>query len=281
MRRNKKTEKVKFLRRLDTLNSELSTLRREMEWVPVEDPQFLGWDVSIGLSPQRQRSADAGDLLKVLDAVKMRTTTFVKSRWVIKMMRDHGRKYYSFYSYYRRELQRRYAKKWGMMSLWPSNYYYQRNDNIPSVADAEITETHYETLDANIKRYFYKSKIDRYFSSYWARRQEGEYVYKIDIQRFPAYELELKITKAYSTHRGIPNGEAQSEYDKTHDKLSQENYWCAKNGFRGDKSKWYRNHMARRSRHAWQKVLIKQNVLAPDEYRENLEAIVLARKDYW
>jgi hypothetical protein len=101
---------------------------------------------------------------------------------------------------------------------------------IPYHYDNKMTQQVFDTVPAHLKGYFAKYE-ER--ATYW---RPAYYYYKLS-DKFPRYELRFKVSKAYSTHRGIPKSDEISEsawiekqlennhyYDKQ-DHSSYEAYW--------------------------------------------------------
>ena len=119
----------------------------------------------------------------------------------------------------------------------------------PALLHAPYILEQYEELDPTIQRYFsrYEQKATAWRDAY--------NVYKVSRfnSKFPTYELKIKVTRAYSTHKGIPNGEAQAEYKRLHDMLYDAKFFCSKNGYSpwSDWHKYERTRGNRIKRKSW------------------------------
>lgn len=204
MKRNKQDERLRALRRLSEYESTLDT---NLIWVEVEEPQFLGWELTIELGESGSRRRDADDLNQALSLLRYNRPVYIKSESLLRMFRSQG------YDYQR--CLEAYKKRYHRKGWWIDEYSIDTY-RFPLLTYRSVTVQVWEALPANIQCYFYR--VNR---SWWRE----EFVYRLDPARFPIYELKLKAKQAYSTHRGIPQSENESESEKIRDKLSQEKYW--------------------------------------------------------
>jgi hypothetical protein len=243
MQRNRKEEHEKKMDRLYKYYCDLDT---HLEWVPVEEPQFIGWDLTITLSEQRLRSRDAEKLNMVLHLLGCDKPTFIRHPNVISLIRGNNHNYANSYREHVRVQSRRGR--------------YSHTIHIPNLMDRSITVEKYESLTPEMQKYFGKSWRD----TWWSGRN---YYYVLDSRTFPYYELRAKIEKSWSTHRGIPRSDDQSQYDKIRRKFDYDCYW---NKRWGSGNRNYKG-ASMRMRKSWSRGL---NVLATTlDDKENYELI--------
>lgn len=255
MIRNKRTEKDKSLRRLSKKTDALWGRARELEWIPVEEPQFLGWDILVVLGDSGLRRSDAPNLLKVMEYFNMGKPVFTRHEWVSKIIRGNNGRYVE-------TLKQAFKLTHKKHSHWSyiEPFEYINRNYMPYFENRRITQQVYDTVPSYLHKYF-----TRYTERATVWRPEY-YYYKLS-STFPRYELRLKSTKSYSTHRGIPDGEAQSEYQKGRDTLNNEHYW----GGRGYEA-YYHKLTNRSRRKAWNmvvKAVVKTTTI--EEAEEALE----------
>jgi hypothetical protein len=235
MLRNKQEQKLKYLRRLDAYQDTLDT--HTVEYIPVEKPFFVGWDVYITLSESGMRRRDAPDILAVLDILGASKKQFTKSVRFIRYLR---RFHYSVeltagqyeYKHYRwRHPNSCYFPYWYQTGL---NAYY-------------IDERKFEQVPAHLRHYFYEDK-DSYYRKYVRHK-----VYRLSFMNsFPLYELVYKVEKSYANALGVPRGDDISEDNMISDILSNNHYWSSKKGtIRNGHDNFYQHMSNIMHRRAW------------------------------
>jgi hypothetical protein len=213
MLRNKQEQKLKYLRRLDERMGELGY--REVEYVPVEKPYQIGWTIHIALSESGKRRRDAPDLQKVLDicgASKKEYTRSLKFLRYIRMCRRVGVAH---------EITNNTPYK--TRAAWP--YWFR------GIGDYHIDRHQYLNLPYAIRKYFTPDIYYKY--SYWTGKENHQTKYHIRLWQFPLYELVYKVEKCFASHQGVPKGDDWGEYERIRDILSNNHYWCSKNGYSG------------------------------------------------
>lgn len=214
MLRNKQEEKLKYLRRLSAYRDTLEP--NKIDYIPVEKPFFVGWDVSITLSESGMRRRDASDLLMVLNILGASKKQFTKSVKFIRYLRHHR---YSVeltsgtYSYK--------DHRWRHPNSYYFPYWYQTGVNA-----YYIDERKFEQVPLHLRHYFYEDK-DSYYRKYVRHK-----VYRLSFMNsFPFYELVYKVEKSYANALGVPRGDDISESEMISDILSNNHYWSTKNGY--------------------------------------------------
>jgi hypothetical protein len=275
MKRNKQEETYKRVRRQIRRNDELHSESRDLEWVPVEEPQFLGWDVQVILGDSGLRRGDVDNILAIMNYFNMSKPTFTRHAWVGKMIRQNNNKYQESLKFISKHIQSKWKGRYG----WGYNSFhdYVAKNYMPYFLDTSISESTYENIPLHLKGFFSKC-TER--ATVW---RPEYYYYKLSA-KFPLYELRLKVTRCYSTHRGIPNSEAQSEYTKMHQKLWRTNLALIMDNYGNTHDAWYHKMQNRVQRKSWNQGL---NVLSKrydhevsEEVVEHVEKIVSSRASY-
>jgi len=237
MLRNKQEEKQKALRRLRIRQDELDW--KGVEYVPVEKPFFMGWDVYVDLSESGKRRRDAPDLMQVLHLIEATKKRFTKCVKYIRYLRKNG------YSYEVTENSVFDYRTWTAHKQHEYLPYYHQ-----TLRTLYITESEFEHVKGPIRKYFYRT------NRYWWRTYDDK-VYKVDESVFPTYELVYKVEKAYANARGIPKGEEWGEYERIRDILYNSNYYSSRHGY----NRGYEGYSAYlsniRIRKRWKQLLTK------------------------
>lgn len=257
MLRNKQEEKLKYLRRLSAYRDTLEP--NKIDYVPVEKPFFVGWDVSITLSESGMRRRDAPDLLLVLDILGASKKQFTKSVKFIRYLRHYRYSVeltagsYSYKDYRWRHPNSYYFPYWYQTGL---NAYY-------------IDERKFEQVPLHLRHYFYEDK-DNYYGKYVKHK-----VYRLSFMNsFPFYELIYKVEKSYANALGVPRGDDISESEMISDILFNNHYWSAKNGTSTNGCESYCHHMSNiMHRRAWKQFC---HSMKNSDFSDEAEA--LARK---
>lgn len=209
MRKTKHTIKEQYLR---GLFKELRTLDTNgMDWEPVEEPEFIGWDVTVKLNESRQRSRDAEDLNTVLQVLGCNKPYFVRSQWVVSAIRNSKRSYPGFLKDYEKIMNRKYGP-------YDNGIYWSRN-YVPNLYAANVHESVYIALPAHLRKFFVKNT-----DGLWWHRANAD-TYRLSYGVFPMYALTLKVERAYSTHRGIPHSKELRREAEIDTILEREHYY--------------------------------------------------------
>lgn len=242
MKRNKQEERLKELGRLDT---EMADLDTGLDWVPVEEPQFLGWEFQVLLSPSGLRRRDAEDLLQVMDICNVSEVNFTRHEWVVKLIKSQGGRYFQS----KEAFFRRYYKDRKQYLVWHDDAWVKRH-YFPYWENNSVEQKTYDEVHPRLKKYFSAVKYD---ATVW---RPEYYRYRIN-SLFPKYELIIKWNKAYSTHRGIPHSEEIARHEQIHATLMANHYWCAKNCFSrwSGESAWERRYNRKLTRKHWRSCL--------------------------
>lgn len=230
MLRNKQTEKQKALRRTYQRYREISW--RAVDYVPVEKPYFMGWDISIGLSESGKRRRDAHELQAVLDACGASEKYFTKGVYYVRYLRKWRYSVENIES----ALTIDYRKGKASKPHWFRSLYHY-----------SLSKHTYANLPANIQKYFYYSKPDWYS---WGKYGD---CYRIRFP-FPIYELIYKVEKAYAHFQGVPRADEWSEWNHLCNILEDNHYWTAKNGYTdGYRVRHWNRYRQRINRRSWKR----------------------------
>lgn len=184
MKRDKYFEKEKFYNYLRREHARLFEETRKKINIPLEKPQFAGWDISIEFTESGKRRKDYPELKEILDLISR--SNFTKNVSFIKHIRRNNYSVESIYSYY----------KSGKFY----NSYFSWN-----ILTKSILKKYYDVLKPELLKYFSKEPYkDKYSNT------------RYSLNNFPLYELKVKITKSYYYSQDIPNSEAESEDAKLH-----------------------------------------------------------------
>jgi hypothetical protein len=242
MKRTRQEDRWKELRRIDKRSSMLYREARILDWVPVEEPQFLGWEITLGLSENAQYRGDIDNLNTIMHYFDMNRTVFTRSEWVSKVVKNSGGKYLSVV---KQVMARYYSKLIGprVKYYYQDPYWYVNRYYIPYFDNTHTSSDAYQNVPDHLKSYF-----DRHLYPATAWRPAVPY-YTLS-SKFPRHELVLRVKKAWSTHRGIPKSDIISERDKLGDILRHAGYYS---GWRGDT--WYHHFQRKATRRHWKSML--------------------------
>lgn len=242
MKRNKKQEEQQELRRIARRHDEIGYSRHLMEWVPVDEPQFIGWEYKVVLTDQGSRRRDALVLQELL--TKLGREQFYSSEAFVKVVRQNKHRIDFIRSY--RKLTCTYS--WHLDAMF---------GNL-------INEYKHAQLSIEAQNYFDIEYTERWGNIYKQYRLKPG---------FPYYETKIKVTKAYSTHRGIPQGDLISESDFLWKIMEDRRWYSTKNGYSRYQDDWYprcKKAMTRmQNRRRWK---IALNQFSDDESLEYHEA---------
>jgi hypothetical protein len=192
-----------------------------------------------------------------------------------KLVKAAGSNYIRSIDIFKRHYKRFFSYAW-------FDYHYMSRYYLPYYGGNKITEQYHNTLPSNIQRYFSKS-VER--ATLW--RPEYNY-YMLNQHAFPTYELALKVTRSYSTHRGIPYSEDITRDHEISSIFEREGYYKATKYGYGKHQTWWHKIQNRVKRKSWNQGL---NVLSKrylhGEYAEDVieytEKVVSSRAafDRW
>lgn len=243
----KQTKKLKDARKISNRIHELDWGRDLYDWIPVEKPQFIGWETTINLSERSLRRPDADKLLAVMNIIKLNKPVFTKDTFIIKLIRSSNKNYLTIHSKYNEYVRTKHKHP----------YYSETIPGIENYNSCSLSVNDWEQLDTNLKKYFYKHE-KHYPGNVW-RDSHVIVRYKLSSSNFPIRDLVVKINKAYSTHKGIPRADDISESTKLRDELfsgKYRSYYSAKNGFRSNgPGKWYKHVTIISNRRRWKELL--------------------------
>lgn len=243
MNRNTKEQHLLDLRRLQREREELRERSREVEYVTLEEPQFVGWEIKATLSDSGFRRADSTYILEAINASRLSEPLFTRNVRYIREIRAAGYKYSRLVGN-----RLRYKQKKSFIAYWNDHFspYKQRipyhhkfrayktykygvsNFNGRSTIDQKI----YNTLSHKAKSYYTSLSLEKVLQPIKGIR------YRLNWE-LPWYELVFKITKSYYTQMPIPNSDAQSKYQKLDDRLDK---WKGKGLEKSWNGKWSRYH---------------------------------------
>jgi len=235
MQRNRKTEKEKYLKKLSRRYWSAYREANELEWVPVEEPQFLGWEVRAVLNESALRRGDLPNLLKVMEYFKMNRTVFTRKQWVVSVIKSSDYRYENALKEVAKMCRKRHTSRY-YWDIWETI----NNNYMPFYGNTRVNQATFDTVPEYLHKYFTK-----YTEAATVWRPEYNY-YKLS-SVFPLYQLRLKVDRAFSTHKGIPNGEAESEYQHIRKTLEIEHYW----GSSGRYESYNHKRCNRVTRKAW------------------------------
>jgi hypothetical protein len=245
MNRVKKEEKYKkFLRDYKELG-ELRDLAREIHYIELEKPQFAGWEYSIGLDESGMRRRDAPDILFILDLLGLSKPYFIRNISTIVYLRKHRYHYYNAMKYYE-------TGRYRSVHLHGFNY------------KKLIDEKQYLSLSEHYRKFFIYDEYESKYRYFTGNR------YRFNWNAFPAYELKVKVRKAYWTKMGVHDTNAQTEYRKLDDKLDH-NRLTNKYVYKSYPNKWDRKFTIRRNRRSMKMVCDR---MREDSSEENEEYIM-------
>ncbi len=246
MNLNKQEKKLKSLRALDKKRNEIYNshrgYRKDMfiEYVPVEEPQFIGWEYSVILEESARNRSDSAQLLSLLRYIS-RPLTFFKSVDFLRYIRSNGHNLDNIYNH---------------------NTGKQRfSRDVEAIIHRSLDYNRYLNLEEKLKCYY--ERMDYY--NPWS----GWYTSYELSSRFPMYQLRLKVKPTYSTHRGLPIADNIRDVQLIREKLTEEHYWCTKNGFRN--SRWDELDKERANTHRrvmWRNI---KNILTTDNAEDMVE----------
>jgi len=244
MERNKQEKKLKELGRLANELDDIGY--RDYEWVPVDKPRFIGWDLQVVLSESGARRRDALKLQEILNACAPKV--FVRDMGVVKKARAAGLRV-------------------DLMTYNPRKDRYL-TDHRDELFRKRLSQWQYDRLADHLKSFYSPENRLTYsgtpYKEYWLIQGY-----------FPFYETTIKITKAYSTHIGIPIAENWKRSEEIHHIIREENYWCSKNGFHNGRSKWGRRFELKTYRNKWSHA----TKMIAKEYQT--EGVVVREWDNW
>jgi hypothetical protein len=169
----------------------------DMMWVEVKQPQFMGWEISVSLSPAALRRKDGLRLMSILDFLGVTKPVFIKNLQVLKVIRKNN--------YHYKRVEAAQFKK----HHWPVSTLFTR----------DISGKQYYSLSDWAKKYFSRDLFYHLYKKDYPWRVT-DWKYNLNYH-FPMHELILKVKKSYSTHMGIPYGDKISEYDWLNKKEEQ------------------------------------------------------------
>lgn len=240
MKRNEKEEKYKVLRRLAKRDREIGYWRGAiLDWVPVEEPKFIGHEYQVVLTESGMRRRDASVLNELLSAlgkpIFYHRDSFTRIVRLCGHRIDHVKQHFNRHE----------------------NYNHFANQ----LFEASIREYAYERLSEDAQKWF--NIENRVTMSGYAYKE-----YRL-LPGFPYYETKIKVSKTYSTHRGIPRADEIREAKIIHDALMMNNYWCAKNGDQkaNGRCTWFGQYMNKRVRSTWNHAtrMISKNITDVDD----------------
>lgn len=262
--KNRRNKHYLFLKNARMLNFKHSDLRNEddYDWVPVEKPQFIGWELSLKLDDMGSRNPYAHDIYEVLNIVCARPV-FTKDLNTIKNVRKANKRLVTYMSIIN-EIRRK-------------NKY--ANLGITDLFDHRLlTKDKYEQLPDRLKKYF-----SEYTDFRFSFGEKTLYSYYKLSYTFPFNRMEIVIKKAYSNFKGIPRSEKISEEKKLQDKIWDteigRKYFSTKNGFSSGRDNSYRKISIRNNRKQWScaiKKVINQNNCLDD----NVEDVLTLAEKY-
>lgn len=249
MKRHWKEEELKYLRRLRTEQNNLfkdtsgisSWYREERyEWVPVEKPKHIGYEVTY-YWPEVSNSRKNIGYLRELATIW--SGKFIKGDIVKVLANNSGGNY----------------KKYLMLMLnWlrlTNKPHFENNVYEGYLINTyQLTTQQYRNLSENAKKHITVTKKVRYGWGGVAIEYEDYY---IDISNVPLYEMRVSVKKVYSTHIGIPKQQAWSRDVEIDKELDSKRYWAR---FFGRKSSWdtWDEQILRKKEKAKVKSMLKQ-----------------------
>lgn len=259
MRRNSKDEKMQ---RLTKLYNESATLFREdgdkvnnryrrenrMIWVPVDEPQHIGWEYQLTFSEAAQRRNDIGELKSLMALLKFDKVGFSKSKSTLKLVRSANKRYTEVRNKYQQ-----WRKKGGINLSWLEHDYLP--DGIVNIYRTYLTKEKYSLLNDKQKAYFYN--FQRFVPATISKDAHYEDRWELTSSKFPFDELRVKVSKCYSTHKGIPKVDELSREAEIDAVLDAEHY-RVKRWPRGNYGRWTsfeRRQMKRSVRKRWHSIL--------------------------
>lgn len=224
MRPNKYREREKYYRKLE---KEMVQARQKMlkpQYEPLEKPYAMGWNVYLDIHPNIKLDAHRVGILKEIVALlNLKRVYFTRKVDVIKFFRKSKYKFSEILQYaFEEKIFTHYFDKWDYWR-WKS-----------------ISFKMYEKLPEHLKKYFilydsyrgwrrFEKRARVNFSAFNYSHNENDYVV-------------VKIKQAYATKRAVPDGEAESIYERAWLTLKHSGYWGSyyhwKEGQPKERKKW-------------------------------------------
>lgn len=217
------------------------------DWVPVEIPRFLGWESELYFDETVGK--DAGKLKQLMTLLKLDRKIFFKEQSTVKLVRKANKNYEKIRSLYA-EQQRTDTRFKGHLHSIPGG--------IVDLYNVKVNEDFYKKLDPELRKFFVKKLVPvpatawndssthiRFeLGSGWPWTQKG----------FPFDKVKVRLTKAYSTHVGIPKSKEISERVQIEEKFDQNLYYVKAYG-KGRGSNYWEKYEMRAKRKHWHSVL--------------------------
>jgi len=197
MRRNTKEERLKFIRREYQRWNEVDKEADKAYYIPLEQPQFAGWEVYVDLCDSGKRRRDAVEIQAVLDILGWSKPHFVRNLMTIRYIRIHKYRYDRVTTYHSKKS---YANCYAIRDKYSNR----------------ISEQDYRKIPEKYKHLFTKHN-ESYF---WGDKT----YYTVRYGVIPTYELVFKVKKAYWTQLKYYDGDAQGEAQRLRDKVWEGSY---------------------------------------------------------
>lgn len=242
MKRNRKEEQEKRLRRMEREKNSLLTYYRpthdsNMLWVPVEESRFIGWESTIVLNESASNRKDSHLINQVMEVLKWKKPYWIDDQKVIKLIRRANRRVSTYKALWLEDARKRGR---GMFISDAPGTYNQKM----------LSEEKYNKLDDPLKVYFTSYPV-HVMATPWMDSYV-KYVYELN-HKFPINDLLMKVDKAYSTHRGIPKATEWSQKVQIEEKLDQNMYYPKTYGSYGDN--WWKRRQVHNMRKSWKSIL--------------------------
>lgn len=231
----------------------LAQRSKHILWVPLDKPQFIGWNIWVALSESGLRRRDAVKLLTVLNLLKVgkENPNFIRDSAIVRVIRTSDHKYITI------------QRKW----RYRKNSHTSYTHTVDVLFNRTISDSVYDRLSDDLKGYFSKTRI----KDYWGNREQYEYTLDWN---FPTYELEVKVEKAYNRFIGHLYGDQIGEYDKLSRWLWHEAQAPIRTSLGHDSGRW-RDKTGRGISCRWKSALSEVTMVAltDPEYIEHIEDI--------
>lgn len=263
MKPDLKVKKLKDLRRIAKTVQKLNYYNGKhfdmYDWVPVEKPRLLGYNLVLYYSEIDFNIKGMKLANKLLAKYTPNKQLFIKNKIVKNLVNKSKNKYRNYV-----ELINDMATKGKLDKVKLSKFHYS---TAKSVADRYIPNLKNEYSERE-----YRNKIDDADKHCFTKTTKIAWngttydVYVLDSSYLLTQYLKLRVEPSYSTHRGIPKSEMISLEKKLDDKLAQEFYYAK---VYGGKDSWYRHELmakSRKDRHNVKRDLNKvvTGILEPD-----------------
>lgn len=222
MNRGKKEKWLKTIKKLSREKDDLPSGPRDyrsyanksfsgLEWVPVDEPKFIGWESHILIGDLSLRRPDAGLLIEAARLAGQSKPTFFTNLNTLKLIRK-GKTYNQIMALHREEVRIKKKEKHNWQDSTPEGISNRRGKRF-SINNFK------KEIPENLQMYF---ELKEVWIPPTAWQTEGYYNKYYHLGgKFPINDLKVKVKQVYSTHRGIPKSELISRHAEIEEYFTQ------------------------------------------------------------